>query len=98
VPSGVFIGMAVEGVSLWPRSKCCCDGSRVLALQHFPWGAGGFVPEVSSLIPQFEFPRLNDILNLCFILTLYIVCFKAFLESSFNFKNLFTPLVHLVSL
>lgn len=70
VPSGVFIGTAVEGVSVRPWSTWCWNSSQFLGLQHFPWGPGGFVPEVSSLVPWCEFPWLNDILHLCFILTL----------------------------
>lgn len=67
VPSGIFIGcgwgFCVAMVHLLLNS------SHFLVLWHFPCGAGGFVTEVSSLIPRFEFPWLNDILNLLFILT-----------------------------
>lgn len=61
---------AVGKVSVGPWPTCCCKSYQFLALQQVYWGAGGFVPEVSSLVPWFEFPRLNDILNLCYIFTL----------------------------
>lgn len=70
VLSGAFMSMVSSGVSVWPCSTYCWDSSQFLILLHFPWGAGRFVPEVISLVPQFEFPWLHDILSLWFMLTL----------------------------